>query len=196
MTPTKQLSRAGALLRAPLWLAYPLTIFFGLQLFEPRYVAMLLAAALLLRGRAGARRFLAELAPVHLAVLAALAGLAALAMLTNSELALRLYPAAMSLGLLLLFGLSLRHPPTIVERIARLSEPELPARGVRYTRGVTQLWCGFFVVNGGVALWTALCASREAWELYNGLIAYLLMGALFAGEWLVRRRLLPRAAGP
>jgi uncharacterized membrane protein len=26
------------------------------------------------------------------------------------------------------------------------------------------------------------------WSLYNGLIAYLLMGLLFAGEYLIRRR--------
>jgi len=188
-------TRAGALLRAPLWLLYPLTIFFGLQLLEPRYVAMMLAAALLLRWRRGAARFLSGLAAVHLGTIAALAALAALTVLTNSELMLRLYPAAMSLGLLLLFGLSLRFPPPMVERLARLSEPELPEAGVRYTRRVTQLWCGFFVLNGAIALWTALGASRAAWELYNGLIAYLLMGALFAGEWLVRRRLLPRAAG-
>ena len=30
-------------------------------------------------------------------------------------------------------------------------------------------------------------ASRDDWALYNGCIAYLLMGALFGGEWLFRR---------
>lgn len=195
MTPSPPSTRAGALLQVPLWLVYPLTIYFGLQLLEPRYVAMVLAAALLLRWRRSAGRFLAGLTAVHFGVIAALAGLAALTMLTNSELLLRLYPAAMSLGFLLLFGLSLRHPPSMIERFARLQEPDLPPAGVRYTRRVTQLWCGFFVVNGAIALWTACYASRATWELYNGLIAYLLMGLLFAGEWLVRRRLLPRPAG-
>jgi uncharacterized membrane protein len=183
--------RAGALLRAPLWFVYPLTIYFGLQLLEPRYVAMVLAAMLLLRWRRDAGRFFAGLNAIHLAVIGALAGLAVVTMLTNSELLLRLYPAAMSLGFLLVFGLSLRFPPSMIERFARLHEPDLPPAGVRYTRRVTQVWCVFFVANGGIALWTALEASRETWELYNGLIAYLLMGILFAGEWLVRRRLHP-----
>ncbi len=58
----------------------------------------------------------------------------------------------------------------------------------RYTRRVTQVWCGFFVLNGGLALCTALWASDAGWALYNGLVAYVLMGLLFAGEWLVRRR--------
>ena len=57
-----------------------------------------------------------------------------------------------------------------------------------YTRKVTQVWCGFFVLNGGLALGTALWASDATWALYNGLIAYGLMGVLFAGEWVVRRR--------
>jgi uncharacterized membrane protein len=188
------MTRAGMLFRAPLLLVYPLAIYFGLQVFEPRYVAMVLVAALLLRWRSDAGRFLAGLTTVNFGIIAALACLAALTILTNSELLLRLYPAAVSAGFLLLFGLSLRHPPSMIERFARLREPELPPEGVRYTRRVTQLWCGFFILNGGIALWTALYASRETWELYNGLIAYLFMGALLVGEWLVRRRLQPRPA--
>jgi len=53
---------------------------------------------------------------------------------------------------------------------------------------VTQVWCGFFMLNGGIALATALWSSFEIWSLYNGLIAYLLMGTLFVGEYLVRIR--------
>jgi uncharacterized membrane protein len=45
----------------------------------------------------------------------------------------------------------------------------------------------FLLCNGAIALYTALVSSREVWALYNGLIAYGLMGAMFAGEWLVRR---------
>jgi uncharacterized membrane protein len=96
--------------------------------------------------------------------------------------------------MLLLFGLSLKFPPSMIERFARLREPNLPLAGVHYTRRVTQVWCAFFVANGTVAVWTALYASRDVWAIYNGLIAYLLMGALFAGEWLLRRRFLPQRA--
>jgi uncharacterized membrane protein len=31
-------------------------------------------------------------------------------------------------------------------------------------------------------------ASEALWSLYTGVIAYGLMGLLFGGEWLVRRR--------
>jgi uncharacterized membrane protein len=56
---------------------------------------------------------------------------------------------------------------------------------------VTRAWCVFFVANGGIALWTALAASDATWALYNGAIAYVLIGAMLAGEWLLR----PRHAG-
>jgi uncharacterized membrane protein len=59
---------------------------------------------------------------------------------------------------------------------------------VAYTRRVTQVWCGFFVVNGLLALGTALWASEALWSLYTGVIAYVLMGVLFGVEYLVRLR--------
>jgi uncharacterized membrane protein len=43
-----------------------------------------------------------------------------------------------------------------------------------------------------MALYTALFTSMATWTLYNGLIAYLLMGLLFAGEYLVRLRVKAR----
>jgi len=64
---------------------------------------------------------------------------------------------------------------------------------VRYTRQVTRIWCAFFAVNALIAAWTALWATREVWALYNGFFAYLAMGALFAGEWILRRRRFPEA---
>lgn len=186
--------RWGNLLEALLWLVYPLVIFFGLQVLEPRYVALLLAGTVLLRRRRNATQLLTGLTRINVAVLVTLLGLIALITATNSEPLLRFYPATVNLGMLLLFGLSLKFPPSMIERFARLRDPALPAAGVHYTRRVTQVWCGFFIVNGSVAAWTALYASRDAWAMYNGLIAYLLMGALLAGEWLLRRRYVPYRA--
>ncbi|HCQ3818278.1 TPA: hypothetical protein OKD99_004577, partial [Escherichia coli] len=60
------------------------------------------------------------------------------------------------------------------------------------TRRVTQIWCGFFIINGGIALFTALYADMSLWTAWNGMIAYLLMGTLMAGEWLVRRQVMKR----
>jgi uncharacterized membrane protein len=68
-----------------------------------------------------------------------------------------------------------------------MQEPNLPDEVVPYTRRVTQLWCVFFIINAGISFYTACCMSLDMWTLYNGLIAYILMGLIFAVEWLVRQ---------
>jgi len=106
----------------------------------------------------------------------------------NSVVPLKLYPVLVNVGLLGAFATSLIFPPSLVERMARVREPDLPALAVGYMRRVTQVWCVFFAINGAVALTTALWASSAVWSLYNGVVAYLLIGLLFAGEYLVRCR--------
>jgi len=170
-----------------LMLAYPLLVYAGLARFEPRVLALLLAFVALLRA----------LVTRELVWLWAAVGgcaLAAIASATNDATALKLYPVLVNAALLTLFGATLLRPPSMVERLARLREPALPDAAIPYTRRVTQVWCGFFIGNGAIALYTALFSSAAQWALYNGLIAYVLMGALFSGEWLLRRRLRRGAA--
>jgi uncharacterized membrane protein len=169
---------------ALLWLAtllYPLAIYFGIGRVEPRWLALLLLAMALLRIGATRDR-------VWLAAAAAALLLVAVSMISNHGLPLKLYPVMVNAALLAAFGLSLWHPPSVIERLARLQDPQLPEEAVAYTRTVTQVWCGFFLLNGSIALATALFASDALWALYNGLIAYLLIGLLVAGEWLLRPR--------
>jgi uncharacterized membrane protein len=84
------------------------------------------------------------------------------------------------------FGYSLIFPPSIIERIARKVETDFPDVAIAYTRRVTQIWCIFFIMNGSIALFTALYASPPIWSIYNGLISYILMGLLFSVEYLYR----------
>ncbi|WP_152207132.1 hypothetical protein [Marinobacter changyiensis] len=107
--------------------------------------------------------------------------------LAQSSLGVKAYPVLVSGGLLLVFVWTLVYPPTAIERLAKLREPALPPSGVRYTRHVTWVWVGFFAINGSIAAAT-LWAEDYVWALYNGLISYLLMGALFLGEFLFRQR--------
>jgi uncharacterized membrane protein len=166
-------------------LLYPLVVFLSLGHLEPRWVALALLALAALRLRA-AQHAVWRIAAVAAAVLAlcTLAG--------NAALPLKLYPVLVNAVLLAVFGFSLWRPPSVIERIARMTQPDLPPQGVAYTRQVTRVWCGFFVVNGALAAATALWASDAVWALYNGLIAYGLMGTLFAAEWLVRQRVMKR----
>ena len=114
--------------------------------------------------------------------------LALVSMWSGSPDAMLYYPVLVNAVMLLLFSASLVYPPTVVERIARLRDRDLPAEAVPYLRRVTIAWCVFFVGNGALALYTAARASFETWALYNGLIAYVLIGAMFGAELLTRRR--------
>lgn len=115
-----------------------------------------------------------------------------LSLLREDPLWLLYYPVAVNLLLLLLFAWSLGQPASLVERLARLQDPHLPAAAIPYTRRVTQIWCGFFLLNGSLALATVLWGDMALWTLYNGLLSYLLMASLMGGEWLVRRRVRAR----
>lgn len=125
------------------------------------------------------------------ALVPCLAALAVIA-LGQAEFGVRAWPVAVNAVLLAVFATSLRHPPCVVEHLARRQEPDLSAAGIRYTRRVTGVWCGFFLVNGGLALWTALAADLALWTLYNGAIAYALGATLFAAEWCIRQRVRNR----
>lgn len=169
-------------------IAYPILVYFGLDYLDARVIAVILilmaVARLILAKRINGG---AAAMPQSNWIIATLLLVGVLAMVTNSALLLQYYPVCMNALMLALFFTSLIRPPSIIERIARMSTPDLPEAGVAYTRKVTMVWCGFFVFNGTMALYTVLGTGIGFWALYNGIISYALMGVLFAGEYLVRR---------
>jgi uncharacterized membrane protein len=163
--------------------AYPVLVYIGLRKgVAPRYLALGLLAVLALRWGKPLARKLSW--PLMIAIAAAVAALAWF----RGAASVLFYPVVVNLSMLGVFGASLVWPPSLIERLARLRHPDLDEHGVRYTRKVTQVWCGFFVINAGVAAATACYGDQAVWAFYNGFLAYVLMGALFAGEWLVRRK--------
>lgn len=181
--------RAATVLAVLVTLVYPLAIWFGEGRIEPRFLAGLLLLAGLTRLPS---LFVNRTGPLWLGGTLLLV---LLAIWSNALLPLKFYPVFVNAALLSAFVYSLIVPPSMVERLARLREPELPVAAIAYTRRVTQVWCGFFAVNGAIALITALWASAAVWTLYNGFIAYLLMGLLFAGEYGMRWRFRLRHHG-
>ena len=111
-------------------------------------------------------------------------------------------PVATNSMLLIAFGSTLRRSKPnarimpMIERFARLQEKELSLEKQAWCRMWTWLWCAFFVVNGTTALLLAMWASMKWWALYNGLICYGLIAAMFATEWLLRRRRFPELRQP
>ncbi len=188
----------GAVLSALLVVGYPLLVYLGatrlsgrglgLALLSFGLVAAIARAArvesLALRERDARpdRAHLAAALRIPLTVVAiALLGAA----LDDRRFAM-LVPVLVNAALLAQFGLSLRGTP-LVERFARMQHPDLSPAQVRHCRAVTVVWCVFFVVNGGVALALALGDHVALWSLHTGVIGYVGMGVLGAGEYLVRK---------
>ena len=173
---------AVGLLIVVVLLLYPLGVYFLLD----RVGVLVLGAVFMflaigrfwLAGRAHPR--------VLLMLIAGAAAFLALLAYTDSATVLKLYPTLINMICLVVFLLTLIYPPSMIERIAILARMEMSPHGVVYTRVVTGIWCGFFMINGSVAGWLAIFAAPESWALYTGLYSYLAMGLLFAGEYLFR----------
>lgn len=162
---------------------YPVCVFFGLQYFQVKTIGLILLTVLVIRmaldgGGVKSKQLLAS------SVLGIL--LAVVIFFSNDELYLRLYPVLINVLFFGVFALSIVNPPSMIERFARMQESDLSDEAIVYTRNVTLVWCLFFVANGSIALWTALYSDLEIWTLYNGLLSYLIMGAIFAIEFVVR----------
>ena len=84
------------------------------------------------------------------------------------------------------FGRTLRPGhEALITRIARISEPALPAHLVRYTRALTAVWTGYFVL---AALLAVVPGPLAAW---TGLLVWAGTATLFLGEHWLRPHLFP-----
>jgi len=165
-------------------LMYPVAVFFAVQYLPPWQIALVLFSFLLLRLllTQGHKKNGNQL------ILVLGLGFCLLALWNNDLITLRFYPVFINIALFVVFLSSLYFPPPIIERLARLQHPNLPPQGVIYTRKVTKVWMTFFICNASIAAATAIWSSLAWWSLYNGLIAYVLMGLLMGIEYLVRIR--------
>ena len=175
----------GRLLLFVLPAIYPLLVYVllesgGVRLLAP--VLLVLGLFLLLVRRYGKVRQVFSGGPLLMMIVGAVAWF-----LGNLAPVLY-YPVMMNIVMLSVFAGSLFRGMPVIERIARLREPDLPESGVSYTRKVTVAWCVFFIVNGSISLATVLGGDLYIWTLYNGLASYILMAIMVVGEMLIRRK--------
>ena len=167
-------------------LAYPLLIYAGLALVGPRMLAAVAAVVLLAHAASGWRRWRRDdLARAAVPVLLVAVVLAVAAAIDDGRIFL-FVPALVNGAMLIAFARTLVRGPSIVETFARLRHPELLPGRAPYLRAVTAVWCGFFAVNIAVSLVLAVHGSLATWTLYNGLIAYLIVGLLLGAERVYR----------
>ena len=177
---------ALGILQTLFFVAYPFIVYFAHRRFETRVAGALLlgllALSLALRIRGPAAEVW-QLVRQHLALVLLIGS----AIVTGQRFLLLLLPTAVSLFLLGTFGWSLYQGPPIIERFARLVDPDLPDFCVPYCRKVTIVWCAFLAANATCAALLALVGPIEWWALYTGIVAYLLVGVVFAAEFIVRK---------
>ena len=116
----------------------------------------------------------------------------------NKKIFLKLYSVVISATMLFVFGSSLFFKPNIIFRFACLGDKSIKGSSFEsqvnaYCKKVTVVWCVFFILNGSVSAFTALydfgndALNDKIWSVYNGGISYVLMGLLFAVEFVVRK---------
>ena len=179
------MTRFGQIAFAVLFALYPLAVYAGLRAGNVQWAALTLAAAACLQAMSSRR-------PVSIVCAAVAGGLAFLSFTADTALPVKFYPVAINAAWLVFFAASLSGE-SVIEKLARIKEPDLPAAGRRYCRRLTLVWCAFFVLNGLIAFDSAVNRTEAWWALYNGLIAYVLIGCLLAGEWLIRLRIRKRS---
>ncbi len=98
---------------------------------------------------------------------------------------LKYYPPICNCFIFLVFFCSLFAKETVIQKFARACGDKLEPPAFNYTRKLTYVWCVFTFLNLLVSVWT-IFQSDNVWMLYNGCISYILIGLLFAIEYIVR----------
>ena len=164
-------------------IVYPPLVYLGLTTLPPAAIGAIALGLLVVRLACTRRLTDARRWAVAFAVaIAVLLGL----LFLSPESAVKAYPVLVNLAVAAVFGASLVAPPSTIERIARLREPNLPPEGVAYTRKLTGVWVVFLLANAAISTATGIWGSLAIWTLWNGLLAYVAMGILFTGEIVYR----------
>jgi uncharacterized membrane protein len=166
---------------------YPAIVFFLRDSVQPSLfivLALAIVAARLALGEFGVGAFRPALAVT--------AGALVSLTLADAALAARAYPVLLSLTAASVFAVTLRRPPSLVERFALATGEPWSAELRSYCRGVTLTWTIWLGINAAIATYFALSHNEQAWALWTGILSYLVSGALFAGEWLIRHSIASR----
>jgi uncharacterized membrane protein len=165
---------------------YPLIVYAGLRLSHARGLALLLGVLLALRLLHASRVRDRRAAAVAAVPIVAVGAVVALGALLNDGRLFLFVPALVNVTLLATFARTLRRGPSMVEALARLQYGTLAPGAAPYCRRVTIVWCLFFAMNITVISTLAVKGWLSAWALYTGVLAYILMAALFTAELTYR----------
>lgn len=167
---------------ALLAVAYPFAVYYGLKHYSASVFAWILFALLIVRVVVKGN----YKEPSQWMQLVVVGVFCIIVVVMNSENLLRYYPVLMSLGFSALFAFSLRSKTSLIERFVKMSGKDYSLQAHSYMRGLTLVWALILAVNALIAAYTACCMSLKQWTLYNGLLAYFLLGGFSLAELVFR----------
>lgn len=97
------------------------------------------------------------------------------------------YPVVINFSIFFIFFISSFAKETVIQKFARLIEPDIKPKALEYTRKLTYVWVLFTFLIFSISLGT-IFLSQRIWEIYNGFISYILVGIFFAIEYIIRVR--------
>ena len=104
-------------------------------------------------------------------------------------------PVCVNLGLAWVFGHTLAPGrEALITRFARMEDPQPGPAVLAYTRRLTWVWVVFFLAMAAVSAALAASGAHEAWVWFTAVGNYLCVAALFAVEYVYRRRRFPHNA--
>jgi len=113
-------------------------------------------------------------------------GFAILGWVSNNGTWLLVLPSATQATFGLAFLRSLSGVP-LIEHFARMMKPELSAPELAHCRRWTVIWGIYLLVLAALGLVLARWAALAVWTVYVGVVNYVLVGVLFAVEYLIRK---------
>jgi len=161
---------------------YPFLVYYGLSEYGPATFAV--ALFVLLICRVVVKGNFHE--PSQWLQLIVVSAFCLAVVVVNSEGLLRLYPVLMNVGFALLFAFSLKSDTCLIERFTRMGKIDYPEEAVGYMRNLTAAWAVLLFINAGISAYTACCMSLKVWTVYNGLIAYFILGGFSIIEIILR----------
>lgn len=75
----------------------------------------------------------------------------------------------------------------LIEHFARMVKPELSPGELAHCRSWTRIWGGYLLALAALGLGLARWAPLAVWTVYVGVVSYVLVGVLFAVEYLIRK---------
>ena len=92
----------------------------------------------------------------------------------------------MNAGIFSVFALSLKKVPLVTQIARKMTKGNLDDDQLAYTRLATIAWAIFMFCNTIASLIT-IFLPYEIWAIYNGFIAYILIGIMMAAEYTIRK---------